>query len=176
MMGFASLSSSYGTSLAASLRLGRDRLTVDELDPVDVPGAARRAATQRLDGQAQLVAGLQRLAGPAVAGKGARAAAFEVPRLGSSILVLDVENDEGVRARIFELLDHPGDFLRVFLVEHREGVMGYRHAGEGKKSSTREHGSEIGLHAFPPFGICTCRRLRHVACGATARKQNTPLG
>src|SRR5262249_59766164 len=85
--------------------------------------------------------------------------------LGVSILVLDVENDEGVRARIFEFLDHPSDLLRVLLVKHCEGVMSDRDAGEGNKSSAREHGSEIGLHAFPPFGICTYRRLRRAACG-----------
>src|SRR5215472_743824 len=97
------------------LRLGNDRGAVHELDPVHVPGAAGCAAAQRLDGEAQLVAGLERLAVPAVAGERARAAAFQIPRLGIAVLVLDVEDDEGVRARIFELPDHPGDFLRVLL-------------------------------------------------------------
>src|SRR5260370_34859232 len=94
------LNPSYGTSLAASLRLGDDRLVVDEFDPVHVPGAAGRAAAQRLDGQVQLVAGVERLAGPTVAGKRAPAAAFEVPTLGVSILVLGVEHDERGRAAI----------------------------------------------------------------------------
>src|SRR5262249_57765465 len=85
-----------------SLGLWRnDGLAVNELDLVYVPGAAGRAAAERLDGQTQLITRLERLAGPTVAGEGARAAAFEVPRLGVSILVLDVENDERVWTGVF---------------------------------------------------------------------------
>src|SRR5215471_6772098 len=54
-------------NLKVGLMRGRgDRPAVNELDLIHVPGAAGRAAAQRLDGQAQLVAGLERLAGPAV--------------------------------------------------------------------------------------------------------------
>src|SRR5215475_3204048 len=93
-------SSTHQPSALASVRLFDDRLAVDELDPVDVPGAAGRAAAQRFDGQAQFIPGLERLAAPTVAGKCARAAAFEIPCLDVSVLVLDVENDEGVRTGV----------------------------------------------------------------------------
>src|SRR5215471_4027338 len=165
---------SYRASRAALVSGGDDRPAINELDPVHVPGAAWRAAAQRLDGQAQLVAGFERLAVPTVAGECARAAALEIPSLGVSVLVFDVENNEGVRAGIFVFLDHAGDLLRVLLVKHREGVMGERHTGETNESSARQHGSKIGLHAFPPFDIAPT--LKTSACAKQARQQNTPLG
>src|SRR5579872_4843369 len=112
---------------------GGDRLAVLELDLVHVPGTAWRAAAQRLDRELELIARLERLRGPAVACQRARAATLEVPRLGLAVLVLDLEDDERMRARILEFLDHAGHLRRMLLIEHREGVVGDRHAGEGNE-------------------------------------------
>src|SRR6266699_3224377 len=95
--------------------MGRDRPSVLELDLVHVPGAAGRAAAQRVDAEVQLVAGLERLVGPAVTGERTGAAAFEVPVVDSAVLVLDLEDDEGVRARVPEILHDAVDLHRMFL-------------------------------------------------------------
>src|SRR5437016_7695204 len=108
-----------GTSMSL---VGVERLAVLELGLGNAPGAARRAAAQRVDFHDQLVARLERLAGHAVAHERARAAAFQVPNRRSAVLALDLQEDEGVRAGEFEFLHGADEFDRVFLIEHCEGV------------------------------------------------------
>lgn len=129
--------------------MGRDRLAVLELDLVHVPGTAGRAAAQRVDGELQLVTGLERLVVPTVAGERARAAAFEVPALDGAVLVLDIEDDEGVRARVSEILHDAGDFHRMFLVEHGEGVVSHDCAAGEDERATHEQQGQMRFHAFP---------------------------
>src|SRR2546422_1034373 len=100
-----------------------DRPTVLELGLVHVPGTAGRAAAQWLDRHLELVAGLQRLARPAVAHQCARRPAFEAPGLGRAVLLLDHQDDERVRAGELELLYAALELDRIFLIEHRKRMM-----------------------------------------------------
>src|ERR1700730_2793080 len=68
--------------------VGDDRLPGGEVGLLLRPGAARRAAAQRIDGHLQLVTGLEGLARPAFAHQRARARAFEVPGRGAAVSAL----------------------------------------------------------------------------------------
>src|SRR5262249_24570126 len=97
-----------------------DRPPVLDLGPVHVPGTAGGAAAQRLDLHYELVAGLERLARPAVTDESARRSAFEAPGLAAAVLLLDDEDDERVRAGELEFLHRALEFERVLLIEHRK--------------------------------------------------------
>src|SRR5579871_512259 len=97
-----------------------DGIAVLELDLVHVPGAAWGAAAQRVDLELQFVAGLERLAGPAVANEAARGAALKAPDLGGAVLFLDFQNDEGVRGGVLPFLYDADEIDGMLLVEHGE--------------------------------------------------------
>src|SRR6476660_5625754 len=103
-----------------SLRSDHDRPPVLEFGLPHGPGTARRTTAQRLDRELQLVPWLQRLARPSVAHERAWGAAFEAPKLGTAVLLLDLYDDEGVRAGELKLLHYPLELDRIFLIEHRK--------------------------------------------------------
>src|SRR4051812_5757311 len=100
---------------------GLDRSPIAEADLARAPGAAGRPASQRRNLQLDLIAGLERLAAPAVANEAARAQAFEAPGLGAAVVLLDGEEDEGVRVGKLELLNNTLQLDLIILVEHGIG-------------------------------------------------------
>src|SRR5262245_3074115 len=104
-----------------------DRLAVLHLGVLDVPSAARSAAAERIDLHRQLVARLDGLAGPAITHQRARARPLKIPHRVLAVLV-NLQQNERVRAGELELLHRAGELNRVFLIEHREGVVGNRRA------------------------------------------------
>src|SRR5262249_53245973 len=62
-----------------------DRVTVLELDLIDVPGTPWSAATQWINLKLDFVARLQSLAGPSVADEAARRASFQAPHLAGAV-------------------------------------------------------------------------------------------
>src|ERR1700675_51646 len=87
-----------GTPARSSMR-DDDRGAVLVAQSAGVPSAARGAAAQRVNGQTQLVTGLERAVRPTVPGQAVGAVAFEVPDDLVRILVQDLQDDEHVRAR-----------------------------------------------------------------------------
>src|SRR5262249_345061 len=100
-----------------------DRVTVFIFDLVDIPGTAWSAAAQRVNLELQFVAGLQGLAGPSVTDQPAWRTALKAPQLGGAVLLLDFQNDEGVRSGIFPLFHDADKIDRMFLIEHGERMM-----------------------------------------------------
>src|SRR5436305_14316539 len=77
-----------------------DRSTVLETDFSHVPGAAGRAAAQRIDGDLELIAGLDARARPSLPDQKAWGSAFEIPDRTAAVLSLDIQEDGDVRARV----------------------------------------------------------------------------
>src|SRR6516165_5735285 len=103
---------------------GDDRQAVLESGSGRMPSAARGAAAQWINGQAQLVTGFERVVGPAAPGEAVRALALEVPDDLVRLPVQDLQADEGVRARETKFLHDPDQLDRVCLIELRNGVVG----------------------------------------------------
>src|SRR6478672_3529500 len=133
-----------------SLGSDHDRTSVLEFGSAHRPGAARGAAAQRLDRQLQLVAWLQGLARPSVAGQRARSTPFETPELGAAVRLLDLQDDERVRTSELELLHHAFELDRIFLIEHCERVMGQGGAARGDEGAAHQCSNEP-LHGVSPF-------------------------
>src|SRR5260370_31777587 len=93
-----------------------DGVPVLEFDLVDVPGTAGSAAAERINAKLQLVAGLQSLAGPSVPDEPAWRAAFKAPYLAGAVLLLDIQNDEGVRGGVLPLFHNANEVDRMFLI------------------------------------------------------------
>src|SRR5262249_46297671 len=89
------------------LRRGDDRSAILELDLRRLVGAAFGATVQRIDGDNDLVTGLQALGGQAGARLYARCAAFENPVLLNPILALDCQDQNGVGTDEPEFLHCP---------------------------------------------------------------------
>src|SRR6478736_5497854 len=100
-------------SPSTALVCSNDRIAVLVLDLVDVPRTAGRTAAERVYAQLKLISRLQGLARPTVADQPARRAAFEIPKLVGAVFVLDVQNDEGVRAGITKFLHRAGQLDRM---------------------------------------------------------------
>src|SRR5215470_2673634 len=131
-----------------------DRPSVLELDPGYLPGAARRAAAQWIDGHPQLVTGLDARAVPPIAQKEARRAALQEPDGTGAVLGLHVEKDVDVRARIAELSDGPDNLDRMLLIEHRKRVVPpYGATGREQYSSRQERG-----------GLCPAAQVGPPSC------------
>src|SRR5499426_787834 len=116
-----------------------DRPSVLELGPADVPGPAGRTASQRLD----------RLARPAVPHQRARRPALEAPGLGAAVLLLDDQDDEGVRTGEFEFLHDALELDRIFLVEHRKRMVRQDSAAGRNEGAAQQECSKS--HDVPPF-------------------------
>jgi len=86
----------------------------------------------------KFVAGLECFGGHAVARENARGGAFEIPHRGSPVLAFDLDEDERVWARVSELHHGSGDFNRMFLIEHRKGMMRQRGPAGGGEHCGRE--------------------------------------
>src|SRR4030088_1552355 len=121
-----------------SLRRDHDLPPVLEFGLAHGPRTARCTAAQRLDRELQPVPCLQGLARPSVAHQRAWGAAFETPKLGTAILLLGLYDDESMRAGELELLHHPLELDRIFLIEHRERVMRQGRAAGGDEGATRQ--------------------------------------
>src|SRR5262252_3331000 len=105
---------------AARISLAGDRPAVLELGLYQGPGAAGRAAAQRIDRQHQLVAGFDGFGGHAVPGEDARRGTFQVPNRAGAVFSLDFDENEAVRAGITEFHHGSGELDWVLLIEHRE--------------------------------------------------------
>src|SRR5262249_19073149 len=105
-------------------------------DLVDVPGTAGSAAAERIDLKLQFIAGLQGLAGPSVADEPAWRATFKAPYLAGAILLLDFQNDEGVRVGVLPLFHDADEIDRMLLIEHGEGMMRHRDAAHRNERCT----------------------------------------
>src|SRR5215469_12059217 len=137
---------------------GDDRAAVLELGLLHRPGAAGGAGAQRVDSHLELGAGGQRLGRPAVARQAARRPAFEVPHR-RLIAGLDLQQDEGVRARELELLHGADELDRVLLVEHGERVVGKNRSREPDQGSSCQQGSHSQPHASLPLYVALVRCL-----------------
>src|ERR1700720_4620045 len=130
---------------------GDDRVTILELDLVDVPGTTRSAAAQRINLKLEFVTGLQSLAGPSVTDKTARRAAFKAPNLAGAVLLLDFQDDEGVRGGVLPIFHNTDEIDWMFLIEHGEGMMRQRNAAHRNKRCTYQNCFHMGFHLFPPL-------------------------
>jgi hypothetical protein len=115
-----------------------------------MPNAAGSTAAQRFDRQLKFVSGLERFAGPAVPSQAVRAVAFETPYHRTRVRAYDLQYDESVRAREL-VIPHDADQLdRMFLIEHRNGVMPVRRATRRDNPDACNEGYEIGSHGIMP--------------------------
>src|SRR6516162_2691972 len=115
------------------------------------PGAAGSAAAQRIDGHLELIAGLERLAGPAFAHQRARTCALEMPNRRAAVAPLHLQQDESMRARELELLHGAGELHRVLLIEHREGMMRPGDAARGHEACADGEPQQLTFHRYPPL-------------------------
>src|SRR5262249_41880988 len=104
-----------GHDESTALMRDRDRAAVLIFDLVYVPGAAGRAAAQRLDREADLVAGFERLARPSIPAQRGRASRLEIPDRGAPVLILHPQQDETVRTGELEFLHGAFELDRVVL-------------------------------------------------------------
>src|SRR3981081_1163562 len=125
---------------STSLRSDHDWPPVLEFGLAHGPRTARCTAAQGLDRELQLVPWLQGLARPSVAHQRAWGAAFEAPKLGTAVLLLGFYDDESVRAGELELLHHPLELDRIFLIEHRARVVRQGRAAGGDEGAHRTRG------------------------------------
>src|SRR6266700_2619066 len=126
--------------------VGDDRLSGDEVGLLLGPGAARRAAAQRINGHLELVAGLERLARPALADESARARAFKIPDRGAAVSALYLQQDEGMRAGELELGHRALELHRMLLIEHRERMVRERSAAHRHQCNARQQSCQCLAH------------------------------
>ena len=74
------------------------------------------------------------------------------PKLGTAVLLLGLYDDEGVRAGELELLHHPLELDRIFLIEHRKRVVRQGRAAGGDKGPTRQC-RQLPSHGVSPLLI-----------------------
>src|SRR5216684_3194638 len=115
------------------------------------PGAAGRAAAQRLDRHLELVAGLERLARPPIPDQRARRPAFEAPGLGGTVLLLGDEDDERVRAGELELLHDAIELDWIVVIEHRKRMVRQGGSTRSDQRSAYQECRQWPSHDVPPF-------------------------
>src|SRR5262245_54015848 len=131
---------------AIGSRADRNCLAVAKLGALRRPCAAGRAAAQWRNRHDHLVTGLQTLAGPSLARERARSRAFEVPDRGAAVLPFDLQQDEGVGARVLELLHGACELDLMVVVEHRKGVVRGRCPNHRDQRSARQDDGEWLSH------------------------------
>src|SRR5262245_6832388 len=128
---------------------GDDRLAVLVFHLGGVPGAAGGAAAQRHDGEPDFVPRLETVLPPPIARQVARRVALEHPDLARTVALLDLEDDEGVRAGVAELAHRADKFDWIVLVEHRGRVLCHRRRGRCETDRARRQ--PTASHVSPPF-------------------------
>src|ERR1700676_2786621 len=109
-----------GTLLAPASAADADRLAVAEMGLLRGPLAAGPAAAQGRDRHLDLIAGLERRPRPTLPLQHGGRLSFQRPGLHAAVLPLHLQDDEGVRVDVAELLHRPVELDRAAELEHRE--------------------------------------------------------
>src|SRR5215208_481017 len=154
------------TAICAEDLRGDNRPSVLKFDFVGGPGTAGRAAAQGRNRQPELVSRLERLARPSVANKRAWTHTFQVPDSGVAVVVVDLQQDKGMRAGKLELLHCADKLPRAFLIEHGERVMGRYTAGKSQQRAACQDCHQLAPshpNLLGPRHCSTARRHWHIA-------------
>src|SRR6476469_6942162 len=130
-----------------------ERSPVHKFGGARIPGPARRAAAQRVDGYNDLVARLKRSTRPAVPGHQARCPAFKIPDRRAAVWPFDLQQEIRVRIGVLELLHGADQFDRMVLIEHGKRVVCHERAAACNQRTAHDECSQLPPHSILPVDV-----------------------
>src|SRR6478752_7103388 len=130
-----------------------ERSPVHKFGGARIPGPARRAAAQRVDGYNDLVARLKRSTRPAVPGHQARCPAFKIPDRRAAVWPFDLQQEIRVRIGVLELLHGADQFDRMVLIEHGKRVVCHERAAACNQRTAHDECSQLPPHSTLPVDV-----------------------